>query len=370
MDSTEENSLKIDLEIRRLLLENEDVELTADQLLKKTQSSSFSADELRPLARYLINANLHFTLFNFLTQQLASDLEDLESIPWSYWLECLAVFENEEKAELYDCFSTAIKNIEKTDPELYAKLSFELELANSNENNEKLLVLKNKYLDILKNKSQHNIEELKSQFFWLQSQELYSQAAETLKQLALLTSLSSEMLPEIKKWTVQLNEKRATDLLTRKTRDLKKQNQLKSLEAKDKDEMLFLQKIAAEVARLTKIYPEMTSDFSILLTTLENYSAAVDLLPNNDSLLWLKIEIMIHAQKNLEVLGLLLDLEKTLPETTENILAIGYTRALALKQLGKTKEAVAIMENIYHRYPDYRSASQLFRDWNGDLHDY
>jgi hypothetical protein len=369
VDSTEENTLKIDLEIRRLLLENEDVGITADQLLKKTESSAFAHEELQAIARFLVNANLQFTLFNFLTQQASNDSDDLEFFPWSHWFECLPLFSQEDQLELFNCFSIAIKNIENSNPQLYAKLNFELELLNPNKNETNLTEQKQKYLDHLKNAANETVEELKSQFFWLQSQELYSQAAETLKQLALLTSLSSEMLPELKKWTAQLNEKRAAELLTRKTRDLKKQGQLRLLQAKDKEEIIFLQKMANEVSQLAKTYPEMTSDFSVLLTTLENYSAAVDLLPNTDSLVWLKIEIMIHAQKNLEVLGLLLDLEKNLPETTENILAIGYTRALALKQLGKTKEAIAIMENIYHRYPDYRSASQLFREWNGDLYD-
>lgn len=369
MDSIAENNLKIDLEIRRLLLENNDVTITADQLLKRTESSVFTFDELKPIARFLINANLKLTLFNFLTQQASHDFDDLDAFPWSFWFECISIFSTEEQKELYVSFKNAITPIENSNPDLYSQLNYELEQFNPEKNENSLSDSKSRYLESLKNAALEKIEDLKTQFFWLQSQELYSQAAETLKQLAMLTSLSNEMLPDLKKWTSQLNEKRAAELLNKKTRDLKKQGHIKLLQTKDKEEINFLKTMATEVTTLARTHPEMVSDFSILLTTLENYSAAVDLLPNSNSLVWLKIEIMIHAKKNLEVLGLLLDLEKSLPETTENILAIGYTRALALKQLGKTKEAIAIMENIYHRYPDYRSASQLFREWNGDLYD-
>jgi hypothetical protein len=112
----------------------------------------------------------------------------------------------------------------------------------------------------------------------------------------------------------------------------------------------------------------MAFEFAIAAIMLESYEAALQILEfcePTESLLWLRLEVLLQCRRFVEVLNEIAQVEVMLAHQPETFFATAYLRAQALWGLGQKHTAIEVIEGVLAARPHYRAASALLNIWSG-----
>lgn len=243
------------------------------------------------------------------------------------------------------------------------------------------LVLKNSYKLIPANQNSQSVKEIKKQlkikaqnkinkiksdlvqkFLFFQSQQLTEPAKELIKKLEKAFPLDQE----IKDISRKFKETDAIDIFE-KYKFKKRSYNYKAIMALDvlavKNNLE--KSILEQVVNLKS--PEEVENLIILCFFIECESCALEILKLtkieiND---WIKLEVLVRNNLNLEVLNFLPTLEINYASIPDTFFACTYSRAQALWNLGEKNSAIEVLQSLIDAYPNYRNAAVLMQEWNG-----
>lgn len=206
--------------------------------------------------------------------------------------------------------------------------------------------------------SEQQLNKRKDLFEHVQSarnQSLFDEEEKALEKLA-------QMFPQdrqVKKENREFRERKAFELLD-KYKSKKKYKQPLPMRSEDSGQL-----------RVEHLAPELSIDFInedlvVAALMLEDYTTAVDLInylddcEKND---WLKLEVLLLAERAVELLKLSFTFEKKYSLKAESYYACLYYRAQAYYRLDEFQKAINLMKEITEHNPNYRQSSQLLREW-------
>ena len=114
--------------------------------------------------------------------------------------------------------------------------------------------------------------------------------------------------------------------------------------------------------------PSQAADLAVIAAMIDLWDDAIELLamaPDAGRRGWLRLELMLGANRNLELLNELAVVEQAHSEDPETFYATAYLRAQALWALGQEEQAVEILESLLSARPQYRAGVSLLTLWRG-----
>ena len=112
--------------------------------------------------------------------------------------------------------------------------------------------------------------------------------------------------------------------------------------------------------------PEQLYNLAVLAFQLELFEPALIFIndsPETPARDWLKAEILLEAQRFLDLLKHVEDLEKHHLNDSDSVYGATYLEALAYHGLGQTNLGLQLLEQIAHVHPNYRSTDALIIEW-------
>ncbi len=344
----------VELEIQNLLKQTEDLGEVGSRLISSIESSpdNFTLDNINSLSRFLLRAGLAALLIEFVLRHIENESIP---IPWPYFLEALSDFSSELDEKVVRAL---IEGIEEDNAQMEAARSLalrqQIQTLDEWRNNRKYHIHKD-YLNSKKN--------LLDQLITLRTQQLYEQEKSLLQRLQKLYPGDQDIRREVN----DHKQRHALEILSRRTprgRTVK----MEELSPRDPDVENALQALLQSMHEHAEQIPELAFDFSIAAFMLEAYEDALSLLsfsPETDSLIWLRLEIMLKNRHFVELLTELARVEVVFSHDPETFFATAYLRAQALWGLGQKHSAIEVMEGLLAARPQYRAASALLSIWGG-----
>lgn len=346
-------SAYIELEIQNLLNETSDLELVCERLIQHLESSpeNFTAENINALANFLLKSESAQHLIGLILRHLD---DSSFIIPWPYFLEALVQMGVELNEKTLHALSEGIQETEGTEAAGRASRTPPLPQIAEWRNNRKYKIHK----DYINNK-----RVLIEQLVTLRTQQLFEQERNLLQRLQKLYPHDKDILNE----AAEYKQRSALEILQRrspKNRGLK----IESFAPKDPEIETALAALTASLVEHAQKYPDMAMDFTIALFMLENYEGALEVLSfypeENESLMWLRLEVLLRCRRYVEVLNELARIEIILAEDPETFFATAYLRAQALWGLGQKHAAIEVLEGLMASRPHYRAASALLTVWS------
>lgn len=112
--------------------------------------------------------------------------------------------------------------------------------------------------------------------------------------------------------------------------------------------------------------PEQLYNLAVLAFQLELFEPALIFIndsPASSARDWLKAEILLEAERFLDLLKHVEDLEEHHLNDSESVYGATYLKALAYHGLGQTNLGLQLLEQIAHVHPNYRSTDALIIEW-------
>ena len=112
--------------------------------------------------------------------------------------------------------------------------------------------------------------------------------------------------------------------------------------------------------------PDMAYDFAMAAFMIEEFDACSMILEQHLHLkdcAWLLIESKLRAQRFVELIPLLAQVELLFASSSDTFFATAYYRAQAYWGLGETHKGIEILQSLIDARPEYRSASALLAAW-------
>ncbi|MBO9667778.1 MAG: hypothetical protein J7501_13320 [Bdellovibrio sp.] len=347
-------STYVELEIQNLLNETSDLDDVATRLISSLESSpdQFTLDNLNSLARFLNQTGRHLQLVEFILKHIENESFH---VPWPYFLEALghASLDLDEKT-----VRALIEGIEESNDESEAARSAGLDLyipqLKEWRSNRKYRIHK----DFLSNK-----KNLLDQLITLRTQQLYEKEKALLKRLQKLYPGDSDVAKEVS----DHRQRYALDILAKRSPKARK-IQTDDLNAKDPEVEKALEALLKSLLEHASEDSEMAFEFAIVAIMLDGYETALEILQfcePSESLLWLRLEVLLQCRRFIEVLNELAQVEVLLAHQPETFFATAYLRAQALWGLGQKHTAIEVIEGLLAARPHYRAASALLNIWSG-----
>lgn len=343
----------IELEIQNLLKEASDLNEVAKQLLQYLDAypENLNAENITALSRFLLNANLNNTLVAFVLQYIE---KENFPVPWPYFLEALA-----NTGAVID--ETTARSLSEGIYEDNATL----EAARSTKLGHIFPEL-NKWHQERSTKIQHeylsNKELLLNQLISLRTQQLYEQEKKVLYRLQKLYPGDVDVFQEVR----EHRQRHALDILQKKS-PRQRSVQTSDLTKQAPEEVKTTQALMASLKEHAEKWPEMAFDFAIVAFMLEDFESSLELqklCAETPSLLWLRLETLLHAKHFLELLNEITKVELKFSSDPETFFATAYYRAQALWGLGQKHSAMDVLEALLVARPHYRAASALLSIWS------
>ncbi len=351
-------STNIESEIRQLFTENGDPAVTVEPLVKRWDANVLSAEDVRSLTRFMLDAGLYPQLLQQIRRCLKRDLQ----IPWSAFAEVIARLDLKMEAIDVDAFFEGVafqssafeqdlmfdlveskgldtydsrpaeyriqktRHIQRLHEEKRADLQRRLDYARVN----RLMSQEKRLLDEIQafDPSDAELSREKNLFEFREAQEIVENALAHSPPKAEIERKFSRLSPELKQ---------AADPILKKVRKLA----LKANEPELYDLALML------------IFMEL-HDEGIAILEKRRLSSRID---------WLLLETLILGRQYAAALGEVENLEVKYAGDSEAPFALTYARARALWGLGDTVTAIELMRSLTRVRPTYRSANTLLQQW-------
>lgn len=346
-------STYVELEIKNLLNEIDDVEIVANRLIEHLESSPdlLTQDNINAICRFLLSSQNPARLINFVLKHI--DNETI-AIPWPYFLEAIGIINIElDETTLAALVQGVQEDNAQSEAARSQKLTHVLPALQEWRTDRKFKIHK-EYLN------SKNL--LLDQLVTLRTQQLYEQEKQLLKRLQKLYPGD----PEIRQEVSEHKQRYALDVLQRRSPRSRSINE-NELAPKDPAVEQALSALLQSLLEHVEKSPEMAFDFAVVAFMLESYETALQLLSYSDenpSLLWFRLEILLKSRHFIELLNELAHVELTFADDPETFFATAYLRAQALWGLGQKHTAVEVMEGLVAARPHYRAASALLSIWS------
>lgn len=346
----------IEQEIQNLLREYQDSAVTADRLMQMIESNPdylTQKDTIEAFARYLLNCGFYRTLRDFCARHLD---EETFACPWPYFVESLALLDNDLPESTQRSFEKAIR-----------ELGLQRELSRS-PNGDKAIPEVRDYRNERMERTAKEIQKQKNDL--LDKLKTYRVQRLNEKEKELLMLLQ-KMFPndEVVKQEVESHRHHyALEIISKySNRSRKNVNHEKNNEVPQ--EVATIQSVLSEDLQiLASENPSLAYDLAIAACSLEAYGLGLEILDYaqpDENALWLRMELLLKEKKYLELLTELSQLEQTFSHEAETFFATAYLRAQALWGLGQRDSAIEVMEGLLSARPHYRSGLTLLEVWRG-----
>lgn len=339
----------IENEIRRQLLANIRPAQIFSSLSYKLHDESCSDQDKRSLLLFAYNSGL----IRPIADNLAIMVRQKKYFPPDLLIEILALNIKLQQQELVGHLLKAVNELNLADEVIFSyrwdRLTDEIKSLRKHYLQKKSELLK---------KQRHILME-KLTFY--RSEHLFEEEKKTLGILAKIWPQD----PEIAILGEEFKERWARFVIGQRQSEMARSYQLK-VEITDPREKKFLDFLGQELLQLAQMHPHYAYDFAILLSNMGEPINALRILINSPERLdsdWLRSELLLQSQLNIECLEYLLTLENRYAENPETAFAVTYMRAQALWQLGQHHAAIELLQTLLQVRPNYRSASSLLTEW-------
>lgn len=139
--------------------------------------------------------------------------------------------------------------------------------------------------------------------------------------------------------------------------------------ALNEDEKTWIDTLVEDMKKHISKNPSAAYNFAMGLQFMGLHQEALSILllhPDTPEKNWLRIELLLKARRFVEVLSLSQELEAKYADDPETTFATYYIRALSLKGLGQTSQAIELLRSLISIRPSYRSAQSLLSEWTED----
>lgn len=345
-------STYVELEIQSLLNHTESLDQVAEQLISNLESSSdnFNSENIQALARFLLQSGLYLQLTDFVLRHLD---DESFAIPWPYFLEALALASPEIDSR---AAKSLLEGIEDTGAQEEASRTQALDSQEplmGERRRDRIYKIHKTY--------RANKKNLLDQLVTLRTQQLYEQEKALLARLQKLYPGDKDIRKEV----ADHKQRYALEILSRRSPSAHS-IPVQDLIVKDTEVEKALEILQESMYETAMNEPELIKDLAIAAFMLESYETAlaiVDLDMEDESLVWLRLEILLHSRRFLELLNDLSQVEVALAHEPETFFATAYLRAQAYWGLGQKHTAVEVMEGLVASRPHYRAAASLLSIW-------
>lgn len=357
----ETTSARIEIEIHRYLSAGKPLADTVTKLIKKFSNYSLSITELETISTFLMYAGFYATLVEFLIDCLDRNLV----IPWAHFCEALflstpAIPQNIKAAVLRGAESQSQLQELARSPML-------------DHFDERLPELRKKRMQHFKQITQKRREDMLGMMAMLQAQGLLDEEEKLLQKFSYVFPHDAE----IKKHSLSIQKRRSMELIQEISTNREDWVPIPLYQLPDEETQKLLNAIENSMVECLNqnLASELAHDFAIAHMQWENFPAAlkfVDLATvrgesNPESLIWLRLEILLQLRRFLDVLNEIQTLEHEWSQYPESIFGLLYYKALCFWELTQRQQAIDIMESITIVRPNFRSAKLILSEWRGDV---
>lgn len=346
-------SIFVELEIQNILNEISDLDEVAARLISALEANpeQLTLDNVTSAARFLNQSGRHLQLTEFVLRHF--DNENFPT-PWPYFLEALghASLEIDEKT-----IRSLIEGIQESHAEGEASRSRALD-----QHEERLGEWRSTRKYKIHKDYQNNKKNLLDQLITLRTQQLYEQEKRMLQRLQKLYPEDSDVKREVS----EHKQRYALDILSRRSPRSRKVH-TDDLVTKDPELDQAYHALLTSLVEHAEQDSEMAFDFAVAAFMIEGYEAAYEILSFcevSDSLLWFRLEVLLHSRRFIELLNEIAAIEVRLAHEPETFFATAYLRAQALWGLGQKHTAIEVMEGLLAARPHYRAGSALLSIWS------
>ncbi|MCB0421415.1 MAG: hypothetical protein KDD61_10495 [Bdellovibrionales bacterium] len=342
--------IDIESEIQILLREGLTVDAVGTNLFRRLEHDRLTPEQKKSIFYFAYYSGLHQPLLEHLAQRIRTERE----LPW----ELLAQLFHENGVKYNQTLVTHLFAGAQKQKLLREFLSFSewdhldprfLPLRTSRD--------KERQADFIKAKNR-----LKEKITYLKNQRMLDEEKRALQKYAELYPGD----PYIKTQLTEFKERWAKELIASRSSSLRElkieRNSLKQEPyVKEWEEVL-----CKELKRLESQYPQQLYNLAVGFMMMEIPNLAVitlQMMPKEENREWLLAEALIAANRPLDGIGVLYEIEVKYAKNPETSFGVSYLRAQALWKLGQEDMAISILQSIINIRPKYRSASTLLKEW-------
>lgn len=346
-------STYIELEIQNLLKEDHDLYDVADRLIQYLDAhpDNQTRDNISALSRFLLRANLNTVLISYVLSHI--DNENY-MIPWPYFLEAIGnIGAPVDEATAQALIEGIVEQDAEEEASLAQSLNKQLPELSDWRSRRKYKI----HQDYLDNKNL-----LLEQLITLRTQQVYAQEKNLLLRLQKLYPGDPEILREAQEY----KHRHALEVLQKHSPKGKKFNE-EDYSPREPEVETALKALTLSLQEHAEQNPAMAFDFAIVAVMLENYEAALVLLDycaESEALAWLRLEVLLHNKRHIELLTEVSRVEFMLAHDPETFFATAYYRAQALWGIGQKHAALEVLEVLLANRPHYRAAGALYSIWS------
>lgn len=205
-------------------------------------------------------------------------------------------------------------------------------------------------------------QRLKEKIIYLQDQRMLDEEKRAIEKY-------EEMYPDdpfVQEQKSAFKERWARELIHLRASSLRESKIRRSVKEHDSYTTSWIKLIQKELDRLQKSFPHQMYDLAVgfmMLDLPELSVSALERCQRSENIEWLLAEALIAADRPLDSIGLLYEIELKYAAKPETSFGVGYLRAQALWKLGQEEMAIGILTSIINIRPKYRSAHALLEEW-------
>lgn len=344
----------LEAEISSLMSHLGDLDLVADELVRRWDRNLLDENEQIDCAQFLVSAGLYSRLFEQVLRLLASG----HTLPWTQFAEALGrarvklsnkdvrtLFEGAEEQDQIDAFVR----------------SQQLDIWDRRFAERRAQAQGKRALAIAQKK-----QALKDRLEFMRNNRMYDEERKVLEEIQVLFPDEPEFKSDRNsfelRWAREVIAKSSTSV-TDPTQDLAWKIEKLTPEQQSSKSL-----IVARAKELAHENPRLAYDLAVCLHFMDFNSEAIDVLAEAErspSADWLRLELMIRARQYVNALDEASKLEVDYADDPEAVFAVVYARARALWGLGQNLMAIDLLRSLVRIRPQYKSAHSLLMDWTG-----
>lgn len=345
--SSKELSHQIEIEISQQLSMGLNFEQVAATLVEKYKNKRLTLLEFETLANFFLASGQVVVFNDFVGRKLKAS----QPIPWGHFCESLFLSSSMIGPRLKQALIDASESqVSLNHLARSQKLDHFDDLLPQQREKRRLA-----FLELYEVRKKDFLQELEI----LHAQQLYKEEAELIDKL--LRMYPGD--PEILKRGQKAKEKQALDILQSRPPQSQKPPLIPQYEIRSQEELSILKAIVESMKEALKTHPQMKLDFSMAHFMWEDYENTLELLPQEEPVLWLKAEALLRARKFVELLDLMSQVGGKMQEDPDVAYSVLYYNAQAYWGMNQKQKALDMMEALVHSKPDYRSAEAILAEW-------
>lgn len=336
-----------DLKIGDWLRNGQEIQNIGERLLEECKSKKLSREDHFIIAQFLLDAGLHQKLLRMAIQAFHYQ----QPIPWRQLAECLGInniaLDEEAVSLLFEVAGEEAweLSITRTLDGVATRFSLERE----------------KFFKDIARTAKKEKEKYLRQRELAKAEQLFDQEREVLTKLKELCPFD----PQIDGFILDFENRKASSIVSRGAKPATLE--IRRVDQKNKEERAILEIIRQAGIEYCKLNSAWSLDFAHLMLFLEAPEESLEFLdfskgqPAAD---WLRLEAQLRSHQYLNLLATTQELENRFANIPDALFECHYFRAQALKGLGQTRDAIALMEHIIQLRPSFRSANALLVEWH------